>query len=83
MPVDEDFADTQDQMQALAIKGKNGGRKAAPGAGSEQQKRDLNISKALSMLLRHKAEEAGIELDDEGFARLDKVVSFFLGAFFC
>ncbi|ETS80647.1 hypothetical protein PFICI_08176 [Pestalotiopsis fici W106-1] len=73
MPVDEDFADTQDQMEALAIKGKNGGRK---GAGSEQQKRDLNISKALSMLLRHKAEEAGVELDSEGFARLDKVLQW-------
>ncbi|KAK6216147.1 hypothetical protein LQW54_003720 [Pestalotiopsis sp. IQ-011] len=74
MAVNEEFADTQDRLEALAIKGKNGTQKRAPGAGTEQQKRDLNISKALSMLLRHKAEEAGVELDGEGFARLDHVL---------
>lgn len=43
------------------------------------------ISKALSKLLRHAAESEGVELDGEGFARLDLVVSFFLSFFlsFC
>jgi hypothetical protein len=37
--------------------------------------RDIVISKTLSRLLRHQAKNAGIELDGEGFARVDKVVS--------
>lgn len=34
----------------------------------------MQISKALSRLLRHQAENAGIKLDDAGFAPLDRVV---------
>jgi len=34
------------------------------------------ISKALSKLLRHAAEDEGLKLDEEGYARLDLVVSF-------
>lgn len=36
--------------------------------------RDVQISKALSKLLRHDAEKYKLKLDAEGFAPLDKVV---------
>lgn len=49
-----------------------GGKDAGGGKGLG---REVLISKALSKLLRHAAQEAGIELDSEGFARLDEVVS--------
>jgi RNA:NAD 2'-phosphotransferase (TPT1/KptA family) len=38
--------------------------------------REVAVSKALSKLLRHAAEDEGLALDNEGFARLDQVVSF-------
>ena len=37
--------------------------------------REVAVSKALSKLLRHAADDAGLELDGEGFARVDQVVS--------
>ncbi|KAK9779586.1 putative KptA family-domain-containing protein [Seiridium cardinale] len=81
MAGDKDYADTQDRMESLALKGKTGGGgrrggRGGGGAGGDQKTRDFHISKALSMLLRHKAEEAGVELDGEGFARLDKVLQW-------
>jgi RNA:NAD 2'-phosphotransferase (TPT1/KptA family) len=39
--------------------------------------REVAVSKALSKLLRHAAEDAGLSLDGEGFARLDQVVSLY------
>lgn len=42
------------------------------------QRRDVQVSKALSKLLRHQAEKAGITLDGEGYAPLDKVVRLLL-----
>ncbi|KAF4581874.1 tRNA 2'-phosphotransferase 1 [Ophiocordyceps camponoti-floridani] len=39
-------------------------------------KRDVQVSRALSRLLRHQAESAGIKLDDEGFAPLDQVLAW-------
>ena len=55
-----------------------GGRRGAAGGN-----KDTMISKALSKLLRHQAEKAGIALDGEGFARMDEVVgsSFFYAAY--
>lgn len=50
-------------------------RSAAKGTGGAGQGRDVQVSRALSRLLRHQAENAGIKLDGEGFAPLDKVVS--------
>jgi RNA 2'-phosphotransferase, Tpt1 / KptA family len=51
-------------------KGKRGGR----GGG-----REVEVSKALSKLLRHAAESQGIKLNAEGYAPLEQVVSgFFL-----
>lgn len=51
--------------------GRRGGRSSGRGGGG----REVQVSKALSKLLRHQAENAGITLDEEGFAPLDKVVS--------
>ncbi|RDA84526.1 hypothetical protein CP532_1510 [Ophiocordyceps camponoti-leonardi (nom. inval.)] len=39
-------------------------------------KRDTQISRALSRLLRHQAEKAGIKLDSEGFAPLNEVLAW-------
>ncbi|PHH61816.1 hypothetical protein CDD81_7919 [Ophiocordyceps australis] len=49
--------------------GKQGGRGGRGG-------REVQTSKALSKLLRHQAENAGIQLDAEGYAPLDKVLSW-------
>ncbi|KAK0673816.1 putative tRNA 2'-phosphotransferase 1 [Cercophora samala] len=48
--------------------GRGGGR---PGGG-----RAVDLSRALSRLLRHQASNAGIELDKEGYAPLDKVLAW-------
>ena len=53
----------------------NGGRGAGRGGRSEEMNREVAISKALSKLLRHAATDAGLTLDDEGFARVNQVVS--------
>lgn len=55
--------------------GKSGGRAGGGGSGGRGG-RDINLSRALSKLLRHQAANAGIQLDNEGYAPLDKVVSF-------
>ncbi|KAK8055494.1 hypothetical protein PG993_000721 [Apiospora rasikravindrae] len=48
------------------------GRRGGGGGGHEPD-REVLLSKALSALLRHKASDAGIEMNGEGFARLDQV----------
>lgn len=50
-------------------KGDRGGRSRGGG-----QSREVQVSKALSKLLRHQADSANIKLDDEGYAPLDRVV---------
>jgi hypothetical protein len=55
-----------------------GGRRGGAGGGRAES-RETAISKALSKLLRHAAEEEGVALDNEGFGRLDQVVSTSLG----
>lgn len=55
--------------------GGRGGGGGGRGHGDSGGNRDVILSKALSTLLRHQAEAAGVELDGEGFARLDQVVS--------
>lgn len=63
-------------------KGKKGGKtkdNAGAGAGAGgAQKKEKDISRALSRLLRHQATNAGITLDAEGYAPLEKVVSVIL-----
>lgn len=49
-----------------------GGRGGRGGGGG--MSRDVVVSKGLSKLLRHAAQEAGLSLDAEGFARVDQVV---------
>jgi 2'-phosphotransferase len=45
-----------------------------PRRGGKPMDREVQVSKALSKLLRHQADSAGIKLDKEGFAPLDRVV---------
>jgi 2'-phosphotransferase len=63
--------------------GGGGGSRGGKGRSGGGQSRDVQVSKALSKLLRHDAVKAGLELDDEGFAGVGEVVSlsflFFIG----
>ncbi|OTA59915.1 hypothetical protein K449DRAFT_332882 [Hypoxylon sp. EC38] len=75
-------------MENLSLKGKTrGGRDRRGGGGGSSrggkssgsggpQNREVLISKALSSLLRHQAENAGIKLDAEGYAPLDKALQW-------
>ncbi|KAI9166840.1 tRNA 2'-phosphotransferase 1 [Paramyrothecium foliicola] len=53
--------------------GRGGGRGGKGGGG---QGREVQISRTLSKLLRHQAESAGIKLDNEGFAPLNRVLAW-------
>lgn len=53
------------------------------GNGARGEGREVAISKALSKLLRHAAEDEGLVLDGEGFGRLDQVVSLVLFSAVC
>lgn len=70
--------DVEERFHANARGGGRGGRGRGKGrgGGGRGMSREMEVSKALSKLLRHHAEEAGVKLDNEGFARLDQVVSF-------
>jgi len=67
----------QDTSPRSSRGGKGGRGKKRGGAGGkiDGPGREILISKALSRLLRHDAVEAGLKLDDEGYARVDQVVS--------
>ena len=56
-------------------RGRGGRGGGGGGRGGGEMNREVMVSKALSKLLRHAAEDAGLTLDGEGFARLDQVVS--------
>ncbi|CAI0648807.1 unnamed protein product, partial [Colletotrichum noveboracense] len=73
------MADGFDETAAAAVEdraqqGRRGGRKGGRGGGGGGQNREVLVSKALSKLLRHQAENAGIKLEEGGWAPLDKVV---------
>ncbi|KAI1866971.1 hypothetical protein JX265_007547 [Neoarthrinium moseri] len=78
------YEDTAERLESLALKGKGRGggggaagkRGGGGGRGGGEQNREMIISKALSKLLRHQAADAGVELDAEGFAGLDKVLQW-------
>jgi len=58
--------------------GGRGGRfraRGGGGGGGGGKGREVDVSRALSRLLRHQAAAAGVALDAEGFASLEKVVS--------
>lgn len=85
--MDEDFVDKAEELdvkvrdggrgsrggRGMRGNGARGGRGGCRGGGG--MSREVVISKALSKLLRHAAEEAGLKLDAEGYAQLDEVVS--------
>ncbi|KND94827.1 tRNA 2'-phosphotransferase 1 [Tolypocladium ophioglossoides CBS 100239] len=56
--------------------GRRGGGGGKGGGGGGGQERDVQVSRTLSRLLRHQAENAGITLDGEGFAPLDRVLAW-------
>ncbi|KAL7937651.1 KptA family domain-containing protein [Trichoderma chlorosporum] len=67
--------DIEDKL-AGGNKQRGGGRGGKGGRGGGGQSREVLVSKALSRLLRHQAENAGVKLDDEGFAALDEVLKW-------
>ncbi|KAI0131682.1 hypothetical protein F4776DRAFT_627389 [Hypoxylon sp. NC0597] len=82
---DDGFEETAERMENMAFRGKSRGGRDRRGGGSRggksggsggPQNREVLISKALSSLLRHQAENAGIKLDAEGYAPLDKVLQW-------
>ncbi|OBT62642.1 hypothetical protein VE03_07514 [Pseudogymnoascus sp. 23342-1-I1] len=56
--------------------GGGGGARGGKGRSGGGQSRDVQVSKALSKLLRHDAVKAGLELDDEGFAGVGEVLQW-------
>ncbi|CAG8959148.1 hypothetical protein HYFRA_00013011 [Hymenoscyphus fraxineus] len=74
MDVDERFHANARGGRAPRGTGRGRGRGGRGGGG--RMNREMEVSKALSKLLRHHAEEAGVKLDNEGFARLDQVLTW-------
>ncbi|KAI1752372.1 hypothetical protein F4782DRAFT_530627 [Xylaria castorea] len=78
----ENFQDAADRIEDHVLGGgagrggrnRRGGRRGGGGAGGSD--RQVQISKALSTLLRHQAQNAGVQLDSEGFAPLDRVMQW-------
>lgn len=56
--------------------GRGGGGRSGGGGRGGAGGRSVDISRALSRLLRHQAANAGIPLDAEGFAALDQVLAW-------
>jgi hypothetical protein len=81
----DDFIDKAEELDIQDRGGKRGNRgggrgkgrggKSGGGSGGGAMNREVAVSKALSKLLRHAAEDVGLKLDTEGYARLDDVVS--------
>ncbi|OTB08639.1 hypothetical protein M426DRAFT_158993 [Hypoxylon sp. CI-4A] len=77
----EEYAETAERIEDLTLRGKGRGGRVrrgggGRGGGGKGLGREMQISKALSTLLRHQAENAGITLDAEGYAPLDKVMQW-------
>ncbi|CAM1505531.1 Fc.00g111680.m01.CDS01 [Cosmosporella sp. VM-42] len=68
----------EDKIVEKAQKGRSDRGAGGRGRGGRfgGQGREVQVSKALSRLLRHQAENAGIQLDNEGFAPLDRVLAW-------
>ncbi|CAK7213837.1 tRNA 2'-phosphotransferase [Sporothrix curviconia] len=56
--------------------GRRGGRRGGGGGGGGSGNRNVDVSRALSKLLRHQAANAGIPLDPEGYAPLNLVLQW-------
>lgn len=67
-----------DRLEGSSIGGRGRGGRGGRGRGGRggAKGRDVDLSRALSKLLRHQAGNAGIQLDSEGYAPLELVVSF-------
>ncbi|TVY38069.1 tRNA 2'-phosphotransferase [Lachnellula subtilissima] len=61
--------------QGAGGRGRGKGGRGGKSYGGPQNK-EMQISKALSKLLRHAAADAGLKLDSEGFGRLDQVMKW-------
>lgn len=70
----QDHLDVEEKIQSRTSRPR-GDKGRGKGGGGGGQGREVQVSKALSRLLRHQAANAGIQLDDEGYAPLDSVVS--------
>lgn len=73
--IPEAHLDLEDKAQTSSQSNRRGGRSGGGSRGGRSEGREVQVSKALSKLLRHQADNVGIKLDGEGFAPLDKVVS--------
>ncbi|KAK4123694.1 hypothetical protein N657DRAFT_690388 [Parathielavia appendiculata] len=75
-----DYADKLEDMATMSStrQGRGGGgrRGARGGGGGGSGSREVDLSRALSRLLRHQARNAGVALDREGFAPLDQVLQW-------
>ncbi|KAL2124129.1 hypothetical protein VTJ04DRAFT_494 [Mycothermus thermophilus] len=75
--LDADMAPSRrQQREHRGAGGKRGGRAGGSSGGRGGNRREVDLSKALSRLLRHQAANAGIELDKEGYAALDAVLKW-------
>lgn len=66
-----------DQLSQTTPSSRGGGKRGGSRErGGRPGGRAVDLSRALSRLLRHQASNAGIDLDKEGYAPLDKVLSW-------
>ncbi|EFX00142.1 tRNA splicing 2 phosphotransferase 1 [Grosmannia clavigera kw1407] len=78
------FADRLSEQGKHSAGGQRGGSSRRRGGGNGRGKREggssssraVDVSRALSKLLRHQATSAGIVLDGEGYAALDQVLAW-------
>ncbi|KAI6772135.1 hypothetical protein HG530_003093 [Fusarium avenaceum] len=71
----QDHLDVDERMQSRTSRPR-GDKGRGKGGGGGGQGREVQVSKALSKLLRHQAANAGVQLDDEGYATLDSVLAW-------
>lgn len=80
---DGDVSTLAEQFEDRAAVSSRGGgssrggrfRRGGRGGGGGGKGREVDLSRALSRLLRHQAANAGVDLDKEGYAPLESVVS--------
>ncbi|KAK7402986.1 tRNA 2'-phosphotransferase [Neonectria punicea] len=73
-PPEPAYEALEDRVLSKAEKQRRGGGRGRGGGGG--QSREVQVSKALSKLLRHQAESAKIQLDGEGYAPLNQVLAW-------
>ncbi|KAK7422876.1 tRNA 2'-phosphotransferase [Neonectria magnoliae] len=74
-PPEPAYEALEDRVLSKAEKQRRGGGRGRGGGGGGQS-REVQVSKALSKLLRHQAESAKIQLDGEGYAPLNQVLAW-------